>query len=320
MALKTFLLWAFLCGLARAAPDLKPLDLALEVSGSSARWTISLVNQGTEAARLVRFQLLRDGKMVYQGERSQVVEPGGLVQIEVLESQPPVAGAARLTCILDGNQRYEVDWQPRLQARADVQVFPPVVESSRPQLGSPVKLQFKVKNQSQLELYRVPVELLVDGKVVATKTFFQKLPLQAEADFTLSWVADQVGSRRLQVRSQGQLSDPVEVEIADRPGYRLQLLSASVPRSSRLGKEWEIEVLVKNQGTLPAEGVKAVLWVDGTRVWSARLSQPLGVEQQERLSLRWGATRPGTVKLRLEVTAQGAGSETSKDYEIEVTE
>ncbi|MCW5869190.1 MAG: hypothetical protein KIS61_18160, partial [Candidatus Eremiobacteraeota bacterium] len=138
----------------------------------------------------------------------------------------------------------------------------------------------------------------------------------------LTWVPTQAGEQRLTVSCQGVTSPPKIVEVSGRPGYKFGAFRANVPKRSRLEKEWVINTAFQNLGTLPCDSVRAVLWVDGSKVWSARLDQPLQPGAEAALDLRWSADKPGKHELRIEVTAQGAKADASADirntYQVEV--
>lgn len=312
--------------------DLKPLDIALEVTSEGVRWTVSVLNQGSAPAPRIPYRLLLDGKVVQETTVLEPLEAGAVKEIVFLDPRPLEAGKHRLACLVDpesqvadadsSNNLYEVNWQPFTAAKSDLEIRALSIEPQQGQVGTPLRVLFQVYNGSEIELYRVPVSLSVDGSVVAEKTFFQKLAPQTEADLSLPWVPTESGEHRLTVHCQGQSSPPQRFQVAARPGYKLQLLSATVPKRSRQDKDWVIEVTVKNQGTLVAEAVKAVLWVDGSRAWSGRLSEGLKPDQQATIPLRWSALQAGQRELRIEVSGQGARSDESSDvqraYKVEV--
>lgn len=317
--------------------DLKPVDIALEVTGEGARWTVSVLNQGNAPAPKIPYRLLLDGKVIQEKTLLEPLEAGAVKSIIFLDRRPLEAGKHRLACLLDpeaqvadadtSNNLYEVNWQPVAaakfaDAKSDFEIRAVSIEPQQAQVGTPLRVFFQVYNSSEIELYRVPVSLSVDGSVVAEKTFFQKLAPQTEADLSLPWVPTEAGDHRLTLHCQGQSSPPQSFQVAARPGYKLQLLSATVPKRSRQDKDWVIEVTIKNQGSLAAEAVKAVLWVDGSRAWSGRLSEGLKPDQQATIPLRWSALQAGQRQLRIELTAQGAKSDEKSDvnqtYQVEV--
>jgi hypothetical protein len=295
--------------------DLSASDVTVEAVSEGMRWTASVTNRGQLPVASVPYRLSWDGQVVQEKKLLESLAPGASREISIVDRRAASPGKHLIALEVDplgelddadrSNNRYQLDWHPTVQ-KADLALREWSVEPAAPQAGLPAKVTFTVANTGEIELYRVPITFKVNGVVEAEKKFYQAVPAQGEAQFSLPWMPKAPGEYKLSLSTGSQTTAAKTVEVAARPGYRLQLVSANVPRRSPEGKEWEFEVAVGNAGTKPGESVKAVLWVDGRRAWSARLPQPLAPGAQASLPLRWTAEQAGQHTLRVEVTAQGA--------------
>ncbi len=312
-------------------PDLSPADIAVEQSSEGLRWTVTVINKGAAPATAVPYQLFWDGKAIAQKKVLEAVQPGDSYQFVYQDKRAPEGGKHKLSCWVDpagelddadtSNNQYQLEWQANA-TRADLTARGVAIDPENAVVGSPVRVMFALTNTGDVELLKLPVVLKVNDKVEAEKKFFQALPPGGETELTLTWVPTQAGQQRLTVTCQGATSPPKIVEVAGRPGYKFGAFRANVPKRSRLEKEWVINTSFQNQGTLPCDSVRAVLWADGSKVWSARLEQPLQPGAEAALDLRWSADKPGKHELRIEVTAQGARADEAADirntYQVEV--
>jgi len=312
-------------------PDLSPADIAVEQNSEGLRWTVTVVNKGAAPATAVPYQLFWDGKAIAQKKVLEAVQPGDSYQFVYQDKRPLESGKHKLSCWVDpagelddadtSNNQYQLEWQANA-TRADLTARGVAIEPENAVVGSPVRVMFALTNTGEVELLKLPVVLKVNDKVEAEKKFFQSLPPGGETELTLTWVPTQAGQQRLTVTCQGVTSPPKIVEVSGRPGYKFGAFRANVPKRSRLEKEWVINTSFQNQGTLPCDSVRAVLWADGSKVWSARLDQPLQPGAEATLDLRWSADKPGKHELRIEVTAQGAKADEAADirnsYQVEV--
>lgn len=311
--------------------DLSPADIAVEQSSEGLRWVVTVVNKGAAAAPAVPYQLFWDGKGIAQKKILEPVAAGDSVQFIYQDKRSLDGGKHRLSCWIDptgeledadsSNNQYQLEWQANA-SKPDLTVGALSTEPAAAVVGSPVRVHFAVTNTGEVEMFKLPVALKVNDKVESEKKFFQSLPPGGEAELTLTWVPSQPGEQRLSVVCQGISTPPKLVAVGGRPGYKLGLIAANLPKRSRQGKDWIFHVVFKNQGTLPCDAVKAVLWMDGSRVWSARLPESLKPEQEANLDLRWSAERPGKHTLRLELSGQGAKvddqADINKTFPVEV--
>lgn len=312
-------------------PDLTPADIAVEQSSEGLRWTVTVVNKGAAPAPSVPYQLFWDGKAIAQKKVLEAVQPGDSYQFVYQDKRPLEGGKHKLSCWVDpggeledadtSNNQYQLEWQAHA-TKADLSARSLSIEPENAVVGSPVRVLFALTNTSDVELLKLPVVLKVNDKVEAEKKFFQSLPPGGEAELTMAWVPTQAGPQRLTVSCQGVTSPAKIVEVSGRPGYKFGAFRANVPKRSRLEKEWVINTTFQNLGSLPCDSVRAVLWADGSKVWSSRLDQPLQPGAEATLDLRWSANKPGKHELRIEVTAQGAKADESADirntYQVEV--
>lgn len=312
-------------------PDLSPADIAVEQSSEGLRWTVTVVNKGAAPASAVPYQLFWDGKAIAQKKVLEAVAPGDSYQFVYQDKRPLEGGKHKLSCWIDpageledadtSNNQYQLEWQG-VSKKSDLSARSVSIEPENAVVGSPVRVLFALSNTGEVELLKLPVVLKVDDKVESEKKFFQSLPPGGEVELTMTWVPTEAGKHRLSVTCQGVTSPPRVVEVAGRPGYKFGAFRANVPKRSRLEKEWIINTTFQNVGTLPCDSVRAVLWADGSKVWSARLDQPLQPGAEANLDLRWSADKPGKHQLRIEVTAQGAKADQAADirnsYEVEV--
>lgn len=312
-------------------PDLSPADISVEQSSEGLRWTVTVVNKGAAPAPAVPYQLFWDGKAIAQKKALESVQPGDSYQFVYQDKRPLEGGKHKLSCWIDptgeiedadtGNNQYQLEWQGS-SSKADLTARGVSIEPENAVVGSPVRVMFALTNTGDVELLKLPVVLKVDDKVEGEKKFFQSLPPGGETELTMTWVPTEAGPHRLSVSCQGVTSPARTIEVAGRPGYRFGAFKANVPKRSRLEKEWIINTTFQNLGTLPCDSVRAVLWADGSKVWSARLDQPLQPGAEAALDLRWSADKPGKHELRIEVTAQGAKADQSADirntYQVEV--
>jgi hypothetical protein len=304
--------------------DLSPTDIALEPTPEGLRWTVTVVNQGQAPAPSLPYRLSWDGQMVAEKKMLQAVAPGDAAQIVFQDKRPGVTGKHKLSVQVDpqgevedanvANNNYQLEWQAPNQ-RPDLSIRSWSVEPTVLKLGEPLRILFGVTNSSEIEMFKVPVALKVDGKVVAEKKFFQSIPAQSETEIQWSWLPTDLGQHQLQLVCLGQTSPGRTITVEGRPGYALQLVSANLPRRSPQGKDWVIDVVVQNQGSEASEMVKAVLWADGSRVWSARTQGALAPGQQATLSLRWSAERAGSHQLKLQLQGQGTRANEKADVE-----
>lgn len=312
-------------------PDLSPADIAVEPSSEGLRWTVTVVNKGAAPAAAIPYQLFWDGKAIAQKKVLEAVAPGDSYQFVFQDKRTVEGGKHKLSCWIDpggeledadtSNNQYQLEWQG-VSKKSDLTARSVSIEPENAVVGSPVRVLFALSNTGEVELLKLPVVLKVDDKVESEKKFFQSLPPGGETELTLTWVPSEAGKHRLSVTCQGVTSPPRVVEVAGRPGYKFGAFRANVPKRSRLEKEWIINTTFQNVGTLPCDSVRAVLWADGSKVWSSRLDQPLQPGAEANLDLRWSADRPGKHQLRIEVTAQGAKADQAADirnsYEVEV--
>lgn len=312
-------------------PDLSPADIAVEQSSEGLRWTVTVVNKGQAPAASVPYQLFWDGKAIAQKKALQAVAAGDSYQFVYQDKRPLESGKHKLSCWVDptgeledadtSNNQYALEWQASA-SKPDLVARGLSLEPETAVVGTPVRVLFELANTGEVEMFKLPVSLKVDDKVEVEKKFFQALPPGAETNLSLTWVPVQAGEHRLSVICQGASSQPRMVEVAGRPGYKFGAFSANVPKRSRQGKDWIFNTNFKNVGTLPCDSVRATLFADGSRVWSARLDQPLQPGQEANLDLRWSADKPGKHELRIDITAQGAKADDSSDirnsYQVEV--
>lgn len=312
-------------------PDLSPADIAVEQSSEGLRWTVTVVNKGAAPATSVPYQLLWDGKAIAQKKVLEAVQPGDSYQFTYQDKRSIEGGKHKLSCWVDptgeledadtSNNQYQLEWQANA-SKSDLTARGVAIEPENAVVGSPVRVMFALTNTGEVEMFKLPVVLKVNGKVEAEKKFFQSLAPGGETELTVTWVPSQAGQQSLTVSCQGVTSPPKIVEVAGRPGYKFGAFRANVPKRSRLEKEWVINTSFQNLGSLPCDSVRAVLWADGSKVWSARLDQPLQPGAEATLDLRWSADKPGKHELRIEVTAQGAKADESADirntYQVEV--
>ena len=304
--------------------DLSPTDISVEPTGDGLRWTVTVVNQGQAPAASLPYRLTWDGELVQEKKLLQAVAPGDAAQIVFQDKRPGLTGKHKLAVQVDpqgevedanvANNIYQLEWQAPNQ-RPDLSIRSWSIEPGLLKLGEPMRILFAVSNSSEIELFRVPVALKVNGKVVAEKKFFQSLAAQSETELQWSWLPTEIGQHQVQLVCMGQSSPARTITVEGRPGYELQLVSANLPRRSPQGKEWVIDVVVQNQGSEASDGVKAVLWLDGSRVWSARSQGALAPGQQVTLSLRWSAERPGLHQLKLQLQGQGTRANEKSDLE-----
>ena len=313
------------------SPDLQPLDLTVETRPDGVQWTATITNQGKAPAPSLSYQFLCDDQVVTQKKLFEAVGPGESREIVFLDRKPLEPGKHRLSCVVnqDGevdesdvsNNRFDFVWQA-VANKPDLTVRSWEVEPAVGKVGTPVRVSATVVNNGEIELFRVPLALKVNGQQVAERKFYQSVPAKGEADFNLNWVPTAAGSYQLAVVCQGQTSPVRTVTVEGRPGYQLELVSANLPKRSPQGKEWVFDVVLRNSGTLVAEGVKATLWADGTRVWSSRLAEPLAACSTATIQVRWTADKPGVHQLRLELGGQGARVQAEgavkRDYTVEV--
>lgn len=312
-------------------PDLTPADIAVEQNSEGLRWTVTVVNKGAAPAPSIPYQLFWDGKAIAQKKVLESVQAGDSYQFVYQDKRTIEGGKHKLSCWVDpageledadtSNNQYQLEWQAHVN-KADLAARGVSIEPENAVVGSPVRVLFALTNTSDVELLKLPVVLKVNDKVEVEKKFFQSLPPGGETELTMTWVPTQAGPQRLTVTCQGVTSPPKLVEVAGRPGYKFGAFRANVPKRSRLEKEWVINATFQNLGTLPCDSVRAVLWADGSKVWSSRLEQPLQPGAEATLDLRWSANKPGKHDLRIEVTAQGAKADESADirntYQVEV--
>lgn len=312
-------------------PDLSPADISVEQTTEGLRWTVTIVNKGQAPAASVPYQLLWDGKAIAQKKALQAVAAGDSYQFVYQDKRPPEGGKHKLSCWVDpagetedadtGNNQYVLDWQANA-SKPDLVTRALAIEPETAVVGTPVRVLFELANTGEVEMFKLPVALKVNDKIEVEKKFFQSLAPGGETALTLTWTPTQAGEQRLTVICQGAASPPKIVDVAGRPGYKFGAFTANVPKRSRQGKDWIFNTNFKNVGTLPCDSVRAVLFADGSKVWSARLDQPLQPGQEAALDLRWSAEKPGKHDLRIEVSAQGAKADESADirntYQVEV--
>ncbi|MFN8610325.1 MAG: CARDB domain-containing protein [Vulcanimicrobiota bacterium] len=312
-------------------PDLSPADIAVEQTTEGLRWTVTVVNKGQAPAAAVPYQLFWDGRAIAQKKALQAVGAGDSYQFVYQDKRPVESGKHKLSCWVDptgeiedadtSNNQYALDWQANA-SKPDLVTRGLTLEPEAAVVGTPVRVMFELANTGEVEMFKLPVSLKVNDKIEVEKKFFQSLPPGAETNLTLTWVPSQAGQQRLTIICQGAASQAKIVEVAGRPGYKFGAFKVDVPKRSRQGKDWIFNTNFKNVGTLPCDSVRAVLWADGTRVWSARLDQPLQPGQEANLDLRWSAEKPGRHELRIDISAQGAKADDSADirntYQVEV--
>ena len=311
--------------------DLSPADIAVETTTEGMRWVVTVINKGAAPAPSIPYRLLWDGQPIHQKKLLQAVGPGESQQFTYLDKRPPERGKHKLACVVDpdgeledadtANNQYQLDWQGASN-RPDLSIGGWHMEPETAVVGEPVRIFFTLTNNGEVEMFKLPVQLKIDDKVEQDKKFFQSLPPGGEAELSFSWIPSEAGEHKLRLICQGQATPPRPIAVAGRPGYKLQLVSADIPKRSHQGKDWIFDVVLKNQGTLPCDSVKAVLWADGSRVWSARLSNPLPPGGEATLNLRWSAEQPGAHQLRIELTGQGAKADqeadVNKTYPVQV--
>ncbi|MBS2033436.1 hypothetical protein JST97_00495 [bacterium] len=312
-------------------PDLSPADIAVEQTTEGMRWTVTVINKGQAPAPSVPYQLFWDGKAIAQKKALQAVAAGDSYQFVYQDRRPPEGGKHKLSCWVDptgeledadtSNNQYVLEWQANA-SKPDLVARGLTLEPETAVVGTPIRVIFELANTGEVEMFKLPVSLKVNDKIEVEKKFFQSLAPGAETNLTLTWVPTQAGEQRLSVVCQGAASQPKVVNVTGRPGYKFGAFSANVPKRSRQGKDWVFNTTFKNVGSLPCDSVRATLWADGSRVWSARLDQPLQPGQDATLDLRWSAEKPGKHELRIDITAQGAkaddGADIRNSYQVEV--
>jgi hypothetical protein len=302
--------------------DLCPADIAVESTSEGLRWVVTVINKGTAPAPSIPYRLLWDGQSIQQKKVLLAVGPGESHQFTFVDKRPLERGKHKLTCQVDpegelddkdtGNNQYQLDWQSGSN-RPDLSIGSWHVEPDTAVVGEPVRVFFTLTNNGEVELFKLPVQLHVNDRVEVDKKFFQSLPSGGETELTLTWLPKVAGDHKLRLMCQGQFTPARPLTVSGRPGYKLQLLTANIPKRSHPDKDWIFDVVFQNQGSLPCDSVKAVLWADGSRVWSARLANPLPPGQEATLNLRWSAQRPGSHQLRIELTGQGARADNEAD-------
>lgn len=311
--------------------DLSPTDIAVEPNSEGLKWIVTLVNKGAAPVPNLPYRLTWDGQPVQQRKILQALGPGESHQFSFVDKRTAETGKHRLAVVVDpdneledadpGNNTYQLDWQAG-STRPDLTVREWRMEPENPVVGAPVRILFTLVNSGEIEMYKLPVILKINDKVEFEKKFFQALTPGGEVELSMQWVPAQAGEHKVALVCQGQSSPKRPVLVGGRPGYKLQMSNVSVPKRTRQGKDYVFDVLVQNQGTLETETVKAVLWADGTRVWSARLPNPLAAGQEATLSLRWSANQPGKHQLRFEISGQGPKADEEADvnkiYAVEV--
>lgn len=311
--------------------DLSPADIAVEPTSEGLKWVVTVVNKGAAPVASVPYRLLWDGQPLHQRKILQALGAGESHQFSFVDKRAVETGKHKLAVVVDpdneledadpGNNSYQLDWQAG-STRPDLTVREWRMEPENPVVGTPVRILFTLANGGEIDMYKLPVTLKINDKVEAEKKYFQTLTPGAEAELTIQWVPTQAGDHKVALVCQGQSSPARKILVGGRPGYKLQMSNVSVPKRTRQGKEWVFEVLVQNSGTLQSEAVKAVLWVDGGRVWSSRLPNALAAGQEATLSLRWSADVPGKHQLRFEISGQGPKADDEADvnkiYPVEV--
>ncbi len=313
---------------AQRIADLAVTDIAVEQAalggGQGVRWLVTVVNQGLAPAASIPYRLLRNGENVFQKKQLDALGPGEARTLVYLDRSTWEGARHKLECLIDPeqeledsnltNNRYTLQWS-QASSRPDLSVRNWNIEDKGIQVGTPVRLIVSVTNQGDIDLYRVPLSLQVNGETEVEKKFFQALAPEGEADFQLAWVPRRAGEHQLRLVCQGVATPPRSVHVEPRPGYRLQIVSSNIPKISRLDKDWIFELEVSNAGTLPCEAPRAVLTQRGSRLWSASLGPSLAPGQVARIQLRWTAERPGKQELKVEISGQGARADEAADVE-----
>lgn len=308
--------------------DLAVSDIAVEQAppgqAQGNRWLVTITNQGQAPAPSIPFRLLRNGELVHQKKQLESLAPGEARTLAYVDKGPWEGTRHKLECVIDpdheledanpANNRYTLQWS-QASSRPDLAIRGWSLDDKGLQVGTPVRLLVSVANQGEIDLYRVPLTLQVNGEAEVEKKFFQTLPPESEAEFQLAWVPRRAGDHQLRLVCQGVTTPARSVHVEARPGYRLQIVSSNVPTLSRLDKDWIFELEVVNAGTLPCEAPRAVLTQRGNRLWSSSLGASLGPGQAAKIQLRWTAERPGKQELKVEISGQGARADEDADVE-----
>ena len=299
---------------------------------------ITVRNKGKGPAGGPVVEVLKDGKPL-EAHRSLGRLGEGAREVVSITWTPHTEGKVELMAVVD--RKNKVDEQDEgnnaVTALATVlaerstllRVGELAVESPQePRLGSPVRLRVALNNSGDLDVFRIPVVVQVNGKEVQTKTYYEEIRKQSGGDLYVRFTPTVPGKQTVTVilGPPGAKVDPTSknsasttLEVAGRAGYHLKVTSMEAPSRVTLGKDYIITATVKNSGDMSADVCKVALSANGSPIVTERAERGLAPGQEARVKLRWAPSKLGVVKLK--ALASGTGPESGEEerpYEVEV--
>lgn len=306
--------------------------------GEPADIRITVRNDGKGPAGGPVVEVLKDGKPL-EAHRTLGRLNEGAREVISITWTPHTEGKVELMAVVDrknkvdeqdeGNNARPVVAKVLAERSTLLRVNELVLESPQePRLGSPVRLRLAVNNSGELDVYRVPVVVQVDGKEVQAKTYYVEIKPQSGADLYVRFTPNQPGKQTVtailgpsgaRVDNAGKNSASTSIEVAGRAGYHLRVTSMEAPSRVALGKDYIVTATVKNTGDMAADVCKVALTANGAPIVTERSERGLGPGQEARIKLRWSPSKLGVV--RLGALASGTGAEAGEEerpYEVEV--
>jgi len=306
--------------------------------GEPADIRVTVRNEGKGPAGGLLVEVLKDGKPL-DAHRTLGRLNEGAREVVSITWTPHTEGKVELMAVVDrknrvdeqdeGNNASTVVAKVLAERSTLLRVSELTVESPRePRLGTPVRLRLAVTNSGDLDVYRVPVVLQVNGQEVQAKTNYVEIKPQSAAELYLRFTPTVPGKQTVtailgptgaRVDPTGKNSASTTLEVAGRSGYHLKVTSMEAPSRVTLGKDYIVTATVKNTGDQAADVCKVALSANGAPIVTERSEKGLGPGQEARIKLRWSPSKLGVV--RLGALASGTGAETGEEerpYEVEV--
>ena len=306
--------------------------------GEPADIKITVQNRGRGPAGGPVLELLVDGKAL-ETKRTLGRLNEGAREVVVISWTPVREGKAELTAVLDrarkideqdeGNNTQAQSVTVKAERSTALRVTELALESREARVGSPVRLRLGITNTGELEVYRVPLVLQVNGKEIQSKTYYVELKGGGSAELFVRFTPHEGGPQTVTAilgppgaRPEAALhnSAAAKIDVIGRAGYHLRVTSLEAPSRVASGKDYILTAIVKNSGDMPSDVCKVALLANGVRVATARADRGLSPGEETRIKVRWSPSKVGRIKLG--ALADGSGPENSQDdekpYEVEV--
>lgn len=312
-------------------PDLQveefsvPRDLR---AGQEALLEVRVANRGQAETGGARVRLRVDGRVVGTWRLQQHLFPGDRERVP-LRWTPEKAGNGTFSVEVDpdggvaesdeGNNVREAPFVVAERPQVDLEAKALVAREPLRE-GSPGEVLVTVSNRGEAPAHSVRVRLVLEGRTVAERTVRAELPPRATRALPVSWIPDRAGDLELTA----ELEVGAGSDEASREDNRVRALLPVAPRlaadlaavrlecpSLLLGKEAQMQAVVRNAGDLPVFGCRVFLLADGVPVASANAPSGLEPGDEIRVPLTWTPDRAGTRTLQIEVQAHQGTTERS---------